>query len=146
MSKKIHQESGQDKITFRVPTHLKEQFKDESDTMSEELTAFVRRYVNRDDDMDGVKPWVDPDDRELAIAYQALIRTMSSTGKIRGDSAKKALASSVPHTDRQNAYRHLRRLEKRGYVKLQEEIQCRGGFYVNVRPFSIMESRGDLDE
>lgn len=139
MSKSIHQESGEDKITFRLPTHLKRQFKEQTDNMSEELEEFVRRQVNETDDNDEIHPLEDPDDRDLSIAYKALQRNMSKTGKLRGEEAKKALAGSVPHTSKKDGYRHLRRLEKRGYVKLQEEIQCRGGFYVNVRPFSRRE-------
>lgn len=136
MSSQLHTESGQDKITFRLPTHLKEQFKEQSDNMSEELEAFVRQKVNEPANDDEIQPFEDPDDRDLRLAYKALRRNMSKTGRVPAEKARKALAGSVPHTSKDDAYRHLKRLENRAYVKLQEHPDGRGLACVNVRPFS----------
>ena len=136
MSKSIHQESGEDKITFRLPTDLKQQFKEQTDNMSAELEEFVRQKVNEPETDDGLEPFPDLDEHHLTMAYQSLIDNMSSVGTVPGRVAKRAVAERVPHTDQSGAYRHLKRLSDRGYVKLQNHGDGRGLACVYVRPFS----------
>lgn len=132
----LHEESGSDKITFRLPTHLKEQYKEQVDNMSADLEEYVRQQVTETAETGTVEPYSDPDDRELAVAYRTLCKKRSQSGIVRGETAKRVLAQSVDHVDQQSAMRLLRRLEDRGYVHLQSSIPPNDYVAVHVRPFS----------
>ncbi|MBV0901809.1 hypothetical protein [Haloarcula salina] len=132
----LHEETGSDKITFRLPTHLKEQFKEQVDNMSADLENYVRRTVSEPTEDGGVKPYADPDDRDLAVAYRTLCKKRSTSGIVRGETAKRALAQAVDNVDQKDAQRLLNRLAKRGYVHLQNGIPPSDYMAVHVRPFS----------
>ncbi|NLV09345.1 hypothetical protein GOC74_05300 [Halomicrobium mukohataei] len=133
----LHEESGDDKITFRLPTHLKEQYKEQVDTMSADLEAYVRRKVEQPVQDGGIEPYAEPDDRQLAIAYRTLCEHRSPSGIVRGETAKSALAQTIDHVDMDGAQRLLYRLEDRAYVHLQSEIPPSDYLAVHVRPFSL---------
>ncbi|MDS0280618.1 hypothetical protein [Haloarcula onubensis] len=132
----LHEESGSDKITFRLPTHLKEQYKEQVDNMSADLEDYVRQQVAEPTTDATVEPYDDPDNRDLAIAYRTLCKKCTENGIVRGKTAKRALAQAVDNTDQQDAHRLLRLLEKRGYVHMQTEIPPSDYTAVYVRPFS----------
>jgi hypothetical protein len=132
----LHEESSSDKITFRLPTHLKEQFKDQSDNMSAELEEFVRQRVAEPDTDGTVEPFEEPEQRDLAIAYRTLCEKRRVSGIVRGDTAKRALAQAVDHVDQQEAQRLLYRLQERGYVHLQSALPPSDYMAVHIRPFS----------
>jgi len=132
----LHKESGSDKITFRLPTHPKEQFKEQSDNMSPELEEYVRQMVNEPAENDGVEPLAEPDNRDLAVAYRTLCKKRTDSGIVRGETAKRALAQAVENVDQQDAQRLLYRLADRGYVHLQNGIPPSDYMAVHVRPFS----------
>lgn len=132
----LHEEDGSDKITFRLPTHLKEQYKEKVDNMSADLEEYVRRQVTETTETGTVEPYSDPDNRELAVAYQTLCKKRSQSGIVRGETAKRVLAQAVDHADQQSAMRLIRRLEGRGYVHLQSSIPPNDYVAVHVRPFS----------
>ena len=77
----LHDEDGSNKITFRLPTSLKEQYKEEVDNMSADLEQYVRRRVNEPESTD-VEPWEAPEDRELAIAYRKLCERCNHKGMV----------------------------------------------------------------
>jgi|GEM_PF-3145891 len=135
----LHEESGDDKITFRLPSHLKEQYKEQVDNMSADLEQYVRRQVEQPAQDGGIEPWEEPDDRNLAIAYRTLCDKRSATGIVRGTTAKKALAQALDNTDQEEAQRVLHRLENRGYVHLQNGLPPSDYTAVYVRPFSRVE-------
>jgi len=141
----LHEESGSDKITFRLPTHLKEQYKEQVDNMSAHLEAFVRETVE-DPATDGsVEPYDDPDNRELAVAYRTLCEKRRESGIVRGDTAKRALAQAVDNVDQDEAQRLLHRLQDRGYVHLQSDLPPSDYMAVYVRPFSkLAPGRGGV--
>lgn len=132
----LHEESSSDKITFRLPTHLKEQYKEEVDNMSADLEDYVRQKVNEPSEDGGLEPYDDPEHRDLAIAYRTLCDKRTMSGIVRGETAKRALAQAVENVDQKDAYRLLRRLQKRGYVHLQTGIPPSDYIAVHVRPFS----------
>ncbi|EMA23098.1 hypothetical protein [Haloarcula amylolytica] len=132
----LHEESGSDKITFRLPTHLKEQYQEQVDNMSADLEEYVRRKVSEPTQDGGVEPYADPDDRDLAVAYRTLCKKRTKGGIVRGETAKRALAQAVDNIDQQGAQRLLNRLAKRGYVRLQNGIPPSDYMAVHVRPFS----------
>ncbi|WP_254272157.1 hypothetical protein [Haloarcula marina] len=132
----LHEESGNDKITFRLPTHLKEQFKEQVDNMSADLEKYVRQQVNQPSEDGGLEPYADPDNRDLAVAYRTLCKKRTKSGIVRGETAKRALAQAVDNIDQTDAHRLLRRLEKRGYVHLQNGIPPSDYMAVHVRPYS----------
>lgn len=138
----LHDEDGSDKITFRLPTALKEQYKEQVDNMSADLEQYVRRKVNEPASDGGLEPYEDPDDRDLAIAYRTLCERRSKTGIVRGKTAKKALAQAIDAVDQENAHRILRRLEGRAYVHLQNGIPPSDYMAVHVRPFSLKGDAG----
>jgi len=135
----LHEESGSDKITFRLPTHLKEQYKEQVDNMSADLEQYVRQQVNAPTEDGGVEPYADPDDRELAVAYRTLRKKRTESGIVRGETAKRALAQAVDNVDQKDAQRLLHRLSKRGYVHLQSGIPPSDYTAVHVRPFSRLK-------
>ena len=139
----LHQEDGSDKITFRLPSRVKEQYKAEVDNMSADLEEYVRRRVSEPESTD-VQPWEEPDDRELAIAYRKLCEHRSPSGIVRGPRAKKALAQAVASLDQDSATRVLYRLQDRGYVHLQSESPPGGYLAVHVRPFSKRSRSGGV--
>jgi len=132
----LHEEDGSDKITFRLSTHLKKRYKENVDNMSADLEEYVRRRVEEPADRDEMEPWEEPHERELAAAYRTLCRSRTETGTVRGKRAKKALAQAISGVDQDDAFRVLRRLEKRGYVHLQNEAPPSERLCVYVRPFS----------
>jgi len=138
----LHEEDGSDKITFRLPTRLKEQYKEEVDNMSADLEDYVRRRVDEPEETDDVEPWEEPDDRELAIAYRTLCKLRSPTGIVRGPRAKKALAQAVDSLDQDTATHVLQRLQDRAYVHLQSESPPSDYLAVHVRPFSKRSRSG----
>jgi len=141
----LHEESGNDKITFRLPTHLKEQFKSQSDNMSAELEEFVRHRVAEPETDHTVEPFKEPEQRDLAIAYRTLCKKRRESGIVRGDTAKRALAQAVDHVDQDEAQRLLHRLQERGYVHLQSALPPSDYMAVHVRPFSRRDpSRGSV--
>ena len=139
----LHDEDGSDKITFRLPTSLKEQYKQGVDNMSADLEQYVRQRVNEPESTD-VDPWEEPDDRELAIAYRTLCEHRSPTGIVRGPRAKKALAQAINSLDQDSATRVLYRLQDRGYVHLQSESPPGDYLAVHVRPFSKRSRTGGV--
>jgi hypothetical protein len=133
----LHEEDGSDKITFRLSSHLKEQYKEQVDNMSADLEDYVRSQVQGSATPDGgVEPLEEPDDRELALAYRTLCKKRSKSGIVRGKTAKKALAQAVDHLDQEDAMRVLKRLQDRAYVKLQGGMPPSEDLAVYVRPFS----------
>ncbi|WP_323191580.1 hypothetical protein [Halostella sp. PRR32] len=102
----LHEEGGNDKITFRLPTHLKEQV----DNMSADLEQYVRQKVDTPTEDGGVEHYADPDDRELAVAYRTLCKKRTESGIVRGETAKRALAQAVDNVDQKDAQRLLHRL------------------------------------
>lgn len=132
----LHEEDGSDKITFRLSTTLKEQYKEQVDNMSADLEEYVRQRVSEPETDGGLEPYADPDNRELAIAYRTLCEKRTDNGIVRGESAKRALAQAVDSIDQQDAQRLLARLEKRGYVHLQNGMPPSDYTAVHVRPFS----------
>ena len=141
----LHDEDGSDKITFRLSTHLKEQYKEEVDNMSADLEAYVRERVGQPDDTGGVEPWKEPEERDLAIAYRTLCDARSPSGIVRGEKAKRALAQAVEHVGQDDAMHLLHRLAKRGYVRLQNGIPPSDMLAVHVRPFS-KAAKTDADD
>jgi hypothetical protein len=139
----LHEEDGSDKITFRLTTLLKEQYKEDVDNMSADLEQYVRRRVN-EPGTDDVEPWEEPEDRELAIAYRTLCEHRSPAGIVRGPRAKKALAQAVASLDQDSATRVLYRLQDRGYVHLQSESPPGDYLAVHVRPFSKRSRTGGV--
>jgi len=135
----LHEESGSDKITFRLPTHLKEQYKQQVDNMSADLEQYVRQQVDAPAEDGGVEPYADPDSRELAVAYRTLCKKRTESGIVRGETAKRALAQAVDNVDQKDAQRLLHRLANRGYVHLQNGIPPSDYTAVHVRPFSQLE-------
>jgi len=135
----LHEESGSDKITFRLPTHLKEQYKEEVDNMSADLEAYVRQKLAEPDTDGTVEPYDDPDNRDLAVAYRTLCKKRRENGIVRGDTAKRALAQAVDNVDQDEAQRLLYRLQDRGYVHLQSALPPSDYMAVHVRPFSRLE-------
>ncbi|GGM46229.1 hypothetical protein [Haloarcula argentinensis] len=132
----LHEEDGSDKITFRLSTQLKEQYKEQVDNMSADLEEYVRQRVSEPETDGGLEPYDDPNSRELAIAYRTLCKKRTDNGIVRGESAKRALAQAVDSIDQQDAQRLLSRLENRGYVHLQNGIPPSDYTAVHVRPFS----------
>ncbi|MDG5778188.1 hypothetical protein VB773_01500 [Haloarculaceae archaeon H-GB2-1] len=146
---KLHEEDGSDKITFRLSSLLKEQYKEQVDNMSADLEAYVRSQVSDSATTDGgVEPYEDPEDRELAIAYRTLCEKRSKSSIVRGKSAKKMLAQAVDNLDQSDAMRVLKRLQNRGYVHLQNGIPPSDYVAVHVRPFStrhVSDESGDSE-
>jgi len=135
----LHEESGDDKITFRLPSHLKEQYKEAVDNMSADLEAYVRQTLAEPDTDGTVEPFEEPEQRDLAIAYRTLCEKRRESGIVRGDTAKRALAQAVDNVDQDEAQRLLHRLQDRGYVHLQSDLPPSDYMAVYVRPFSKLE-------
>ncbi|NLV08742.1 hypothetical protein GOC74_02160 [Halomicrobium mukohataei] len=135
----LHEESGDDKITFRLSTALKKEYKEQVDNMSADLEQYVRSQVEQPAEDGGIEPYDEPDDRDLAIAYRKLCDQRSASGIVRGETAKSALAQAIDHVDKDGAQRLLYRLDERGYVHLQSEIPPSDYTAVYVRPFSQAE-------
>ena len=141
----LHDEDGSDKITFRLPTSLKERYKEEVDNMSADLEEYVRARVDKPDtETDQVEPWEEPDDRDLAVAYRTLCKKRNDSGIVRGETAKKALAQAVDNVSQDEAMVLLRRLSRRGYVHLQNGIPPSDYLAVYVRPFSKAAASGGV--
>jgi len=132
----LHEESGNDKITFRLGTHLKEQYKEQVDNMSADLEEYVRSQVEDGGDSDEVEAFEEPDDRDLAIAYRTLCNKRSKSGVVRGETAKRSLAQAVDNLSQEDANRVLYRLEDRGYIHIQNGIPPSDYTAIYVRPFS----------
>lgn len=133
---RLHEEDGSDKITFRLPSHLKEDYKEQVDNMSADLEEYVRRQVEQPTDRDGIEPYADPDERDLSIAYRLLCERRNYAGIVRGTAAKRLLAQAIDHVSQDDAMRVLKRLEQRGYLHLQNEAPPSERVSIHVRPFS----------
>jgi hypothetical protein len=138
MSKQIHDDDGSDKITVRVPSALKAEFKAEADpNMSAVVEELIRDYLDGDDqDEQDLAPYPDPDDRQQAIAYRALCQ-QHVAGKLQLERAKSAVAQALDHVGKNDVYPILRRLSNRGYLKISAQRPIGNGRgVVYVRPWS----------
>jgi DNA-directed RNA polymerase specialized sigma54-like protein len=137
MSKQIHEEDADDKITFRLPKRLKSEFRDQTESMSAALEQFVRDYVGQSDDEADISPLDEPDDREEAIAYRHLCR-LQKNGSVRSHLAENVLSQALDHRSADTVHTLLKQLESRGYVKLRTDTppNPRGYYTIYVRPFS----------
>ncbi|WP_436929060.1 hypothetical protein [Halosimplex halobium] len=139
----LHDEDGSDKITFRLPTRLKEQYKQQVDNMSADLEGYVRQQVDApDDEGEEIEPWEEPKDRDLAVAYRTLCKKRNESGIVRGETAKKALAQAVGDADQDQAVVLLHKLAERGYVHLQNGMPPSDYLAVYIRPFSKAAATG----
>lgn len=111
------QETGSDKITFRLPSHLKRQYKDAVPNMSEDLEEYVRRKVEGYDPGQHETPLQPPTDPELRRAYELLFELASRNGVVRHESATRTLSGGPKNMGKDEVeYRLLHKLRKRGYI------------------------------
>lgn len=111
------QETGDDKITFRLPARHKEAYKRKVDNMSEDLGDYVARTVN-DDLPDYETPRQPPQDSsELRRAYELMCELATRNGIVRHKSATRCLSGGPKNIGKDEVeYRLLHRLRKRGYI------------------------------
>jgi predicted small metal-binding protein len=114
---------GRDKVTVRVPTHLKEQYKEQVSSMSDDLRDHIRQRVEGYDSSQHDTPLQPPDDPELAEAYELLCDLANCNGIVRNSVAKRALSGGRNNLDKESVvYRLLHPLRKRGYLGLRSDL------------------------
>jgi hypothetical protein len=113
---------GRDKITVRVNTHLKEQYKDQVDSMSHDLREHIQDSVESYDPDDHDTPRQPPvDNQYLRRAYKQLCTLArgsdKNTGIVHHDSVTKRLSGGPRNLSKDEVERNLLRpLRRRGYI------------------------------
>lgn len=112
------QEDGSDKITFRLPSHLKRQYKDQVDNMSGDLEQYVRRKVEGRTPDGYDTPLAPPrDDEDLRRAYETICELANRNGILRHGTAKRAISGGPNNLSKDEVdFRLLRPLRRRGYI------------------------------
>lgn len=112
---------GRDKITVRLPEHLKQQYKGEVDSMSGDIREYIRETVgNSSDDYD--TPRQPPTDNQyLRRAYVELCNLAresdKDTGVVHHDSVTNRLSGGPRNLSKDEVERNLLRpLRRRGYI------------------------------
>jgi hypothetical protein len=101
-------------ITVRVPQRLKEQYKDEVDSMSGDLKEHIKRRVEEGDD------WIEPPENDmLRKGWRAMRRAAGPDGTIPTSVAKSRI-SEAARVKPEDAIRCvIRPLDDLGYVRVR---------------------------
>jgi hypothetical protein len=109
-------------ITFRVPSHLKEQFKNDVDNMSATLQEYVRDHVNKSD-VEQPTPRDPPTEQHLARAYEQLCEIVSREGVVKQSTAKRMLSGGPRKCSKEDVVHNLLHpLRKRGYIHRTSDV------------------------
>ena len=146
MSKQIHDEDGEDKITARIPSGLKSEFKKQADpNMSAVIEEMIRDYVGQSDESGDLEPFEEPEDRRLALAYRTLCE-QHFAGEVILEIAQRALAKKLDNRGKEDTTELFRRLEDKGYCKFRETgIGRQRKVKIHVRPWSKRIATEDLE-